>query len=92
MRTRQKSYNDYGLIPGEEKIILERIRAEKCHCIVLKAAVDTNEMIASELYYSIINQVSFEKLDAIRYIPVAKVDFYAYRRKCIALIRERLKE
>ena len=85
MKTRCKSYDDYGFEPGEEKQLKEACRKKdfKTLTMLTVASYKSNPGIAIELIYSLVNGLSYDKLESINYIPVSKVDFYAYRRKCL---------
>lgn len=89
VRTREKSYIDYGFEPGEEKKIMEYCSDGHFseHDLLLQSAISANPYIASDLYYSIVNGVSYESLEKIKQIPLSKPDFYGYRRKCLAIFR-----
>ena len=93
MRTRNKGYSDYGFKPGEEKRLIQYCRScefDKSRQLLM-AAIDSNSDLANDLYYSIVGNVSFDNLNMIKYIPASKGDFYGYRRKCLALVRDLLK-
>lgn len=89
MKTRHISYNDYGFAPGEEKQLKEHCRRKdfKTYIIVHLAAYKANPEIAEDLAYSLINGLSYEKMEFTHNIPIPKVDFYAYRRKCLFIFK-----
>lgn len=92
MKTRYKSYIDYGM--SEQKANdLKR----KCQVLnaderdsLLKCCKSSNESIAYEILYSLIYNVSYDKLIFSTEVPISKVDFYAYRRKALFLFNEKL--
>lgn len=90
MKTRFTGYDDYGFLPGEEKAIKEACRKINVEPRVLisMAAFRANPGIAEDITFSIINGVSYEKICIIRNVPISKVDFYAYRRKCLYYVKE----
>ena len=92
MGIRDKSYGDYGFAPGEEKKL-------KAFCqqpvfsedlLLLECAKQSNQAIGSDLYFSIVKGLSYEVLDKKTWQRYAKVDFYGYQRKTLALFREAL--
>lgn len=90
VRTREKGYIDYGFESGEEKKIMNYCSDGHFseHDILLQAAVSANPCIASDLYYSIVNGVSYEAIEKIKQIPLSKSDFYGYRRKCLGIFKK----
>lgn len=58
--------------------------------LVHYAAYNVNPDIAEELTYSIIKALSYDRLSVLRYIPIPRVDFYAYRRKTLAEFKKLL--
>lgn len=93
MRTREAGFIDYGITDGECKGLLEICRNAngEQELMLLKAAQESNELFASELYYSLRKNVSFDELDmAHRGLCIYVGDFYAYRRKTLFLFREKL--
>lgn len=83
------SYEDYGFDFGEDRELREHCRkSDFCDQeTLLTAAIASNPEIASDLYYSLVNGVSYEKLSMIKYIPIAKPDFYGYQRRCLSIFR-----
>lgn len=92
MRTREKSYYDYGITNDEVKYIKEFCRnADKGQQNLIRYALsDIQPYIAPYIFYSLINNISYDKICAKNYICICKDDFYAYRRKAIASIKESL--
>lgn len=94
MRTRNMGYDDYGFLPGEEKRL-------KAFCqepefsegfLLLESAMKANANIGNDLYYTITNGISFDKLTKIKYIMISRPDFYGYQRKTLAILKEALIE
>lgn len=95
MRTRELSYEDYGISEKECVELLEKCQnvdgdTEK---LLLQAAQESNPDIASELFYSLRHDVSFQRLDTAQgQLLVDVVDFYAYRRKALYIFKEKMQE
>ena len=92
MRTREKGYEKYGFEPGEEKRLKEYCKNEgfSDHDILLQSAISSNPQIAVDLFYSLINGISYDRLMTLKYIPIPKTDFYGYQRKCLSMFRNLL--
>lgn len=89
MRIREKGYKDYGFEAGEEKKLIQYCRSCEFdrNQELLISAISANADLANDIYYSIVNDLSFEDLSKIKYISANKNDFYAYRRKTLANMR-----
>lgn len=92
MRTRDKSFRDYGIDPDEEKQLKRLCKSAEFsyHDILLQAAVSSNPVIAPDLYYSLASGVSYEKINNVKRICLAKNDFYGYQRKCLSIFKNLL--
>ena len=91
MNLRKAGYNAYGFSEGEEKHLLKQCQTGGIDPhTVLECAIEANPGYADELFFSLIKGVSYEKLDFLSHLPASKNDFYAYRRKTLALIRKRI--
>lgn len=92
MRTRNKSYSDYGFEKNEEKKLKEYCRQSDFndHKLLLDTAISVNPFIASDIYYSLVRGISYDDLLKVRYIPLPKSDFYGYQRKCLSMFRNML--
>lgn len=90
MKTREKSYSDYGFRQDEAKKLKEYCRSAQFneHEKLLQSAINANKSIASELYYSIVRGISYDELIKIKHIPFSKTDFYGYQRRCLALFKK----
>lgn len=87
MRTRDMSYEDHGIFPGDAEKIKEyclhivdpgdRIRLFQC-------AVNAAPGLEMDIYESLITGQGYRTLMRKRNIPVKEDDFYAYRRKTLA--------
>lgn len=89
MRTREKSYHDYGLTEKEVRYIKEFCRnANEDEKIIIKNAIsELQPYIAPFVYFSLVNNLSYEDLCAKNYIFIGKGDFYGYRRKAMSFIK-----
>ena len=89
MRTRKKSYNDYGIEENEINYIKEFCRNsnEEDKAIIKNALSELHPYIAPYVYYSLVENLSYEDVCAKNYIFMGKCDFYGYRRKGMASIK-----
>lgn len=88
------SYDDYGFLPGEEKRLKEYCRHSDFSegFLLLESAMKANNVIGNDLYFSITSGISYDKLSNIKYIMIARPDFYGYQRKTLAILKEALIE
>ena len=89
MRTREKSYNDYGLSEKEVRYIKEFCRNanEEDKTIIRNAISELQPYIAPYVYFSLVDNLSYEDVCAKNYIFIGKGDFYGYRRKGMEAIK-----
>lgn len=89
MRTREKSYNDYGLSDEEVRYIKGFCRnaEEEDKVIIINALSELQPYIAPYIYFSLVKNMSYEDICAKNYIFIGKGDFYGYRRKGMACIK-----
>ena len=89
MRTREKSYYDYGLSEEEVYYIknLFRNADEEQLNIIRNALSELQPYIAPYVYFSLVKNMSYEDICAKNYIFIGKGDFYGYRRKGMACIK-----
>lgn len=94
MRTREKGYSDYGFVDGESKLLKKWCRSPdfKYAKILKECAEKANETISKSLCDSILRGLSYDRLDQMEYQIYSKKDFYAYRRKTLALFRTKMIE
>lgn len=93
VRVRSRGFEDYGFRSGEAKQLLaycQDPRRFEEHELLLRAAKTSKREIANLLYFSITNKCSWDQLDKMEYLYIGKGDFYAYRRKTLALFRDTL--
>lgn len=89
MRTREKSYSDYGITDSEVKYIKEFCRnSTKPQQQIIKSALSClDSYIAPFIFYSLVDGLSYEDLCAKHYIYMGKGDFYGYRRQGMDAIK-----
>lgn len=94
MKTRNKSYKDYGFEDGEEKQLINFCKSPdfNAHFKLYVACRYAYEDLSEELLYSLRRGVSYDALEKAKHIPISKTDFYAYRRKALANLKEKMKE
>lgn len=90
MRNRNKGFAYYGISPQKEKEIKKMCKnATRKQCeLLMEAAIAANPEIADDLYYSLRRGISYEAINNFGCIPIPKVDFYAYRRKCMKIFAD----
>ena len=89
MRTREKSYEDYGISEKEVMYILDFCRnaTQDQKFLIKNALSELQPYIAPYVYFSLVDNLSYERMCQKDYIYMGKVDFYAYRRKGMAAIK-----
>lgn len=89
MRTRNMSYSDYGISDNEMHYILDFCRNsnEDQKAIIKNALAELQPYIAPYVYYSIVDNMSYEDICAKDYIYMSKGDFYGHRRKGMDAIK-----
>lgn len=89
MRTREMSYKDYGITDDEVRYIKDFCRnannQEKE--IIRNALAELQPYISPYVFYSLVNNLSYEDICARNYIYIGKGDFYGYRRQGMAAIK-----
>lgn len=88
MTVRETKFEDYGLFKPQIEEVMKYCRKNtvESNAVVFNCAFETNEGVGADIFYSLTQDVSWERLDAIKTVMYGKGDFYAYRRKCMALI------
>lgn len=87
---RHSTYEDYNITKSEKEFIVnycQSVKADKD--IIRECAESANNGIAEYITQSLIENKSYDNLG---YVPINKGDFYAYRRKTLYLIKQRLVE
>lgn len=90
MRTREKTYEDYGLSVNEIKYIKDICKnadTEQKKKIIEIALSELSPYIAGKCLESLIKNKSYDDLCKEEYLFIAKADFYGYRRKGMAAIK-----
>ena len=90
MRTREKSYEDYGLTKDEIHYIKEfcfNSNTEQQKEIIKVALSELSPYIASKCLESLIHNKSYDDLCKEEYLYIGKDDFYGYRRKGMAAVK-----
>lgn len=82
-------YKDYGVTDEEKEIVINYCRSDSKlkQQIITCAMSELDLYIAQFLIMNITLGISYEKLYAKYDIAIAKEDFYAYRRKAVAVIK-----
>ena len=84
MRTRHKSYKDYGFEEGEEKQLKLRCRSQDLEehdkFLLRQAAEKATPDLSKEVYDSITQNLSYDDLCCRNYVPIGRDDFYGYQR------------
>ena len=93
MRTRYKKLKDYGLTQDDEKKLKDRCNNLDARDIEIlrETALSSAPGIENCICESIVKRKGYRELSKTQKIPVGEEDFYAYRRKTLALFFERLK-
>ena len=94
MRTRNKSYSDYGITSRDKRYILDFCQNsnEEQKNIIRNALTELPPYVAPYVYYSLIGHLSYDDLCAKEskngsYLFIGKGDFYGYRRKGMEAIK-----
>ena len=89
MRTREKSYKDYGMDEKEVRYVKEFCRNanEEEKMIIKYALSEIQPYIAPFVYYSLVDNMSYEELCGKDYIYIGKGDFYGHRRQGMGCIK-----
>lgn len=89
MRTRDKSYQDHGITEEEKLYILEFCRNadDEKRLVIKNALAELNPYIAPYVFYSLVDNISYEGICAKNYLYIGKGDFYGHRRQGMAAIK-----
>lgn len=82
MRTREKSYADYGITEEEKNYILNFCRNanEEQRKLIKNALAELQPYIAPYVYFSLVDNLSYEDICKKDYLYIGKGDFYGHRR------------
>lgn len=90
MRTRYKKYSDYGLTNDDIQSVMQYCSSDEADTdMIMSCAIMANDALAGYLYESVVNRASY---GSMYFVPITKTDFYAYRRKMIAIICKCMRE
>ena len=89
MRTREKSYSDYGITEKEVRYIKDFCRnANDEEIEIIRNAIsELQPYIAPCVYDSLVKNMSYEDICSKNYIFMGKGDFYGHRRKGMESIK-----
>ena len=89
MRKREMSYEDYGISEKEVRYIKDFCRkannVEKE--IIRNALSELQPYIAPYIFYSLVENMSYEDICAKKYLYIGKGDFYGHRRQGMSAIK-----
>lgn len=85
MRTRDKSLSDYGIDCSRMAELMELARLEENKGLICKAAELSNPGLSTFIIESLTQKRGYDRIYIKSYIPAKCDDFYAYRRKTLAL-------
>lgn len=89
MRTREKSYQDHGITEEEKLYILEFCQNadDEQRLVIKNALAELNPYIAPYVFYSLVDNLSYDDICAKNYLYIGKGDFYGHRRQGMAAIK-----
>ena len=93
MLTREATYEDYGFSEEEDKKFNEFCRKLEMRdkILLLQCAAEVYPSVSDELYCCIVTGTNYDRMAYGRVISLCHKDFYAYRKKTLAVFREALK-
>lgn len=83
------SYKNYGLDKAEVKYIRDFCRNanEDKKKFIKNALSELQPYIVDYVYYSLVNNISYDNMSKKKYIYIGKGDFYGHRRQGMAAIK-----
>ncbi len=92
MRKRKMSYENYGMSKKEVRYIKDFCRnaSEDEKKFIKNALSELQPYIEPYVYYSLVNNVSYDIMSAKNYIYIGKGDFYGHRRQGMDAIKQRM--
>lgn len=89
MRKREMSYSDYGMTDNEVRYIKDFCyHADEEQQLLIKYALsELQPYIAPFVYYSLVDNLSYEDICSKNYLYIGKGDFYGHRRQGMATIK-----
>lgn len=92
-KERKTGYEDYGISAEELKNIFDTIRKNAdAQALFLECCREVAPSITGDLWYSIVEHVSYEDIKMVKNVLYYENDFYGYRRKAIAMFYEKYKK
>ncbi len=85
MRTRDKSLSDYGIDCSRAAELVELARLEENKGLICNAADLSNPGLSTFIIESLTQKRGYDRIYIKSHIPAKRDDFYAYRRKALAL-------
>ena len=95
MRTRQKSLVDFGVYPediSKLKDICHKATPDQRHSILHCCIDSCPPGLELLVYESIVSGHSYDRIEKREYIPAKRDDFYAYKRKTMAMFYDTLRK
>ena len=89
MRKREMSYSDCGITEEEVRYIKDFCyhAGEEQKNFIRYALAELQPYIAPYVFYSLVDNLSYEEICAKNYLYIGKVDFYGHRRQGMAAIK-----
>ena len=89
MRVREMSYSDHGMTDEDVRYIFDFCRnaSEEEKQIIKNALAELQPYIAPYVFYSLVDNLSYEDICAKNYLYIGKGDFYGHRRQGMAAIK-----
>lgn len=83
------SYEDYGMTDAEVRYVKEFCRnANEYEKKIIKNALsELQPYIAPYVYYSLVDNISYDNMSKKKYIYIGKGDFYGHRRQGMDAIK-----
>lgn len=89
MTTRNINLSNYGLTKDKSRRICKECKNNHVpQTIVFFACLESNSSLFKYLYSSLMLGESYDKLGFYESVPIAKPDFYGYKKKAIAIIND----
>lgn len=93
MRTRYKSYDDYGISPDLQKRLIAKCKnlSQQDRLHLFQSAISVSPGLEIPIYESLTTGAGYRTMvNNGKQIPAKEDDFYAYRRKTLAEFHDRL--
>ena len=86
MRIREMGWKDYNLTSKRVHDLKEYCRDGNNISMVVRAAAFANLPLSGAIVKSLTTGIGYVELSKREYIPITKVDFYAYQRRAVAIL------